>query len=154
MLRHRHLIVKRRDKMTRQERIDLATMQSYLPELKMLRDFVDRLEMLFEEGQSEALAWGRHAACVVNRHFLAVPELATAIGMLAAEKFAKMIAFLKSQACQRVRTNNHVERVNRKLRYEEKSRYKWRSTADDGAVPGAVDGPVLEARTSDLEPLA
>ena len=125
--RHRHLIVKRREKMTRQERIDLATMQSYLPELKVLRDFVDRLEMLFAEGQSEALAWGRHTALVVNRHFLGVPELATALEMLAAEKFAKMIAFLKSQVCQRVRTNNHVERVNRKLRYEEKSRYKWRT---------------------------
>jgi hypothetical protein len=46
--------------------------------------------------------------------------------MLAAEKFAKMIAFLKSPACRRVRTNNHVERVNRKLRYEEKARYRWR----------------------------
>ena len=113
--------------MTRQERIDLATMQSYLPELQVLRDFVDRLEMLFEEGQSEALAWGRHTALVVNRHFLGVPELATALEMLAAEKFVKMIAFLKSQVCQRVRTNNHVERVNRKLRYEEKSRYKWRT---------------------------
>jgi hypothetical protein len=53
--------------------------------------------------------------------------LATALEMLAAEKFVKMIAFLKSQVCQRVRTNNHVERVNRKLRYEEKSRYKWRT---------------------------
>src|SRR5512135_3343957 len=125
--RHRHLIVKRWEKMTRQERIDLVTMQSYLPELKVLRDFVDRLEMLFEEGQSEALAWGRHTALVVNRHFLGVPELATALELLAAEKFVKMITFLKSQVCQRVRTNNHVERVNRKLRYEEKSRYKWRT---------------------------
>jgi Transposase len=123
---HRHLIVKRREKMTRQERIDLATMQNYLPELKVLRNFVDRLEMLFEERQSEALAWGRHAALVANRRFLEVPELATGLGMLAAEKFVKMIAFLKSQACRQVRTNNHVERVNRKLRYEEKSRYKWR----------------------------
>jgi hypothetical protein len=26
----------------------------------------------------------------------------------------------------RVRTNNHVERCNRKLRYLEKVRYKWR----------------------------
>jgi transposase-like protein len=55
-----------------------------------------------------------------------VPESAKAIGALAAEKFTKMIAFLKSPACRRVRTNNHVERVNRKLRYEEKARYKWR----------------------------
>jgi len=37
-----------------------------------------------------------------------------------------MIAFLKSRVGDRVRTNNHVERVNRKLRYEEKARYKWR----------------------------
>ena len=49
-------------------------MQSYLPELKVLRDFVDRLEMLFEEGQSEALAWGRHTALVGDRHFSGAPS--------------------------------------------------------------------------------
>lgn len=126
IFKHRWLIVRRRDKMSDQERADLGTMLSYLPELKTLRDFVDRLGMLFEEGQSEALAWGRHAALIANRSFLAVPELESAIGALAAEKFAKMIAFQKDPACRRVRTNNHVERVNRKLRYEEKARYKWR----------------------------
>lgn len=125
--RHRHLIVKRREEMTRQERIDLATMQSYLPELKVLREFVDRLERVFEEGQTEALAWGRHAALVVNRQFLGVPELAKAVEMLAAERFVKMIAFLKSPASRRGRANNHVERVNRKLRHEEKSRHQWRT---------------------------
>jgi hypothetical protein len=36
--------------------------------------------------------------------------------MLVAEKFAKMIAFLRSPVGQRVRTNNHVERMNRVLR--------------------------------------
>jgi hypothetical protein len=99
----------------------------YLPELKVLREFVDRLEMLFEEGQTEALAWGRHAALVVNRRFLGVPELAKTVAALAAEKFAKMIAFLKSRKSRRERTNNHVERVNRKLRREEESRYRWRT---------------------------
>ncbi len=93
VFKHRWLIVRRRDKLSDQERADLATMLGYLPELEVL---------------------------------LAVPELAKAIGALAAEKFTKMIAFLKSPACRRVRTNNHVERVNRKLRYEEKARYKWR----------------------------
>ncbi len=44
--------------MSDRERADLATMLGYLPELKALRDFVDRLGMLFEEGRSEALAWG------------------------------------------------------------------------------------------------
>jgi len=124
--KHRWLVVKRRDRRSAQEKADLATMLGYLPEWKILRDFVDRLEMLFEEGQSEALAWGRHAALLRSGAFLAVPELAAAIGMLPAEKFAKMIAFLKSRACDRGRTNNHVERVNRKLRHQEKARYKWR----------------------------
>jgi transposase-like protein len=124
--KHRWLIVKRRDRMSEQERAGLATMLSYLPELKTLRDFADRLEMLFEADQSEALARGRHAALLGSRAFQAVPEPAAAIGMLPAEKFAKMIAFLRSRACDRVRTNNHVERVNRKLRHQEKARYKWR----------------------------
>jgi transposase-like protein len=123
---HRYLVVKRRDRMSRQDQADLATMIGYLPELKALRAFVDRLEMLFEEGQTEALAWGRHAALLRSSGFQAVPELAKAIGRLAAEKFAKMIAFLKSPACCRVRTNNHAERVNRRLRHQEKARYKWR----------------------------
>jgi transposase-like protein len=127
VFQHRWLVVKRRERMSEQEAANLAAMLGYLPELKVLRDFVDRLEMLFEEGQSEALAWGRHAALLRSEAFLAVPELTQAIGSLGAEKFAKMIAFLKGPVCRRVRTNNHVERVNRKLRYEEKSRYRWRS---------------------------
>jgi hypothetical protein len=52
--------------------------------------------------------------------------LARALAMLPPEKFQKMIAYLHSPAGQRVRTNNHVERVNRRLRYFEKVRYKWR----------------------------
>jgi hypothetical protein len=126
VFKHRWLIVKRRDGMSAQERIDLDVMVSYLPELKPLRDFVDRLEMLFEEDQSEALAWGRHTALIASDRFQEVPELVEALRMLTPEKFTRMIAFLKSPACRRVRTNNHVERVNRKLRYEEKARYKWR----------------------------
>ena len=48
------------------------------------------------------------------------------MGMLTEEKFAKMIAFLASPVDQRVQTNNHVERSNRRLRFLEKVRYKWR----------------------------
>ena len=127
VFKHRWLIVRRRDRMSDQEKADLARMLSDLPELEVLREFVDRLGPLFQEGQSEASAWRRHAELVSDRSFLAVPELARAIGTLGEEKFAKMIAFLKSPACHRVRTNNHVERINRKLRYEEKARYRWRS---------------------------
>jgi transposase-like protein len=61
-----------------------------------------------------------------SARFAAVPELAEALGMLAREKFAKMIAFLPSPAGRQVRTNNHVERTNRRFRFLEKVRYKWR----------------------------
>ena len=127
VFKHRWLIVRRRDKMSDQERADLATILGYLPELKVSRDFVDRLGLLFEGGQDETLAWRRHAELVSDRSLLGVPELAKAIGTLGSEKYAKMVAFLKSPSCRRVRTNNHVERVNRKLRYEEEARYRWRS---------------------------
>ncbi|WP_178132556.1 hypothetical protein [Limnoglobus roseus] len=37
-----------------------------------------------------------------------------------------MMTFLHSPVAKRVRTNNHVERTNRRLRHFEKVRYKWR----------------------------
>jgi len=40
--------------------------------------------------------------------------------------FEKAVAFEYSQAAEKVRTNNHVERANRQLRFCEKVRYKWR----------------------------
>ena len=64
--------------------------------------------------------------CSRQEKFLAVPELVAALKMLKDDKFRKMIAFLRSPASKRVRTNNHVERCNRRLRYWEKVRYKWR----------------------------
>ena len=38
-----------------------------------------------------------------------------------------MVTFLECTQEMRVRTNNHVERTNRKIRFDEKVRYKWRS---------------------------
>jgi hypothetical protein len=57
---------------------------------------------------------------------LADPDLAKALGILGTEKFEKMMAFLHRPKAEQVRTNNHVERTNRRLRYFEKVRYKWR----------------------------
>ncbi len=54
------------------------------------------------------------------------PDLAKALAMLTADKFAKMAAYLRRPVAERVRTNNHVERTNRRLRHFEKVRYKWR----------------------------
>ena len=80
-------------------------MVQYLPELRRLRDFVDRVAGLFAVRQSERTAWRHHAALVSDPVVLAVPELAKAVAMLAAEKFAKMIAFLKTPVFGRRRTN-------------------------------------------------
>jgi len=61
IFKHRFLIVKRRDRLSPRERADLETMLNDLPESRTLWDFVDHLQGLFEEGQSEVLAWDRHA---------------------------------------------------------------------------------------------
>jgi hypothetical protein len=55
-----------------------------------------------------------------------VPELVEAMAMVEVGKFQKAVAFVYSQAAERVRTNNHVERANRRCRFTEKLRYKWR----------------------------
>ena len=67
IFKHRFLIVKRHDTLSRQERLDLETMFNYLPELRVLRDFVDRLAGLFEKRQSETTAWRCRARLVSDR---------------------------------------------------------------------------------------
>jgi transposase-like protein len=124
--KRRHLIVKRKENLTDQERKTLRTMFEYLPGLRTLRTFVERVYQLFAPEQSEHQAYCRRAALLQNATFAQVPELAKALQMLDDVRFPKMIAFLKSPAAKRMRTNNHVERTNRKLRYYEKVRYKWR----------------------------
>jgi hypothetical protein len=124
--RHRHLIVRRPDELSDRERQDLLQMLAYLPALGVLRRFVVQVHHLFDPAQSPHQARCRQAALARVAEFQADADLARALAQLAPEKFEKMIAYLHSPAGRRVRTNNHVERVNRRLRYFEKVRYKWR----------------------------
>jgi hypothetical protein len=126
IFKHRFLIVTRRENLSQAEQGHLVTMLEYLPELRTLRAFVDEVYALFETGQSVEQAQRRHQALLSEPAYQADPHLAKVLSMLAPEKFTKMIAFLRSPAGQRVRTNNHVERTNRQLRLLEKVRYKWR----------------------------
>jgi transposase-like protein len=126
IFKHRFLIVKRRSELVAVEKKKLRQMRQYLPALGTLREFVDRVYGLFEFEQSEHQARCRRAALVNDRVYQAIPELAKVLEMLAPDQFTKMIAFLRSPAAKRVRTNNHVERTNRKIRFWEKVRYKWR----------------------------
>ena len=126
VFQHRHLIVKRRENFTASERDDLRRMLEYLPELTTLRRFADRIYWLFDTPKDYHQASCRRAAIVRDPTFRAVPELVQAMEQLSEEKFPKIMAYLKNPVSQRVRTNNHVERTNRMVRYLEKVRYKWR----------------------------
>ncbi len=124
--KHRHLIVTRPEHRDGQHRRRLSQMFGYLPALRTLRAFVLRIYRLFDPEQSPHQARCRRAALVQDARYQADPDLSAALGLLSAEKFDKMMAFLHRPEAQRVRTNNHVERTNRRLRYLEKVRYKWR----------------------------
>jgi transposase-like protein len=126
VFKRRYLIVKRQENLTESERDDLRRMLEYLPELATLRRFADRIYWLFDTPKDVHQASCRRAAIVRDPAFLAVPELVKAMEQLSAEKFPKMVAYLKNPISQRVRTNNHVERTNRTIRFWEKVRYKWR----------------------------
>ena len=126
VFKHRHLIVKRGEKLTESQREDLGRMLEYLPELRTLRRFADRIYWLFDTPKDVHQASCRRAAIVRDVEFQAVPELAKALEQLNEEKFPKLMAYLKNPANRRVRTNNHVERTNRMVRLLEKVRYKWR----------------------------
>jgi Transposase len=126
VFKHRHLIVKRRENLTESDRDNLARMLEYRPELGRLRRFADKIYWLFDAPKDFHQASCRRAVIVRDPAFQAVPELAKAMEQFDEEKFPKLMAYLNSPASQRVRTNNHVERTNRMIRFFEKVRYKWR----------------------------
>ena len=140
VFQQRSLIVTKADHLSDQQRGDLRTMCESLPELRVLRSFVEKVGRLFDTEQSPHQAHCRRAALLHNTTFAGIPELAKAMKMLAGDKFDKMIAFLRTSPAPRagasprtrrqrppvIRTNNPVERTHRKLRFFEKSRDKWR----------------------------
>src|SRR6202040_2214269 len=124
--KHRYLITKRRENLTEEERGDLKRMQEYLPELATLRRFADRIYWVFDTPKDFHQSSCRRAAVLRDPAFQAVPELVKAMEQLDEERFPKLMAYLNNPISQRVRTNNHVERTNRRFRLLEKVRYKWR----------------------------
>jgi hypothetical protein len=126
MWKHRHLLTTRPEHLNGRRRRCLSRMFHDLPELYTLREFVLKIHRLFDPTLSPRQARCRRAALVKIEHFKADPDLLKAVNMLSPSKFDKMIAYLHSPAGKQVRTNNHVERTNRRLRHFEKVRYKWR----------------------------
>jgi transposase-like protein len=125
--KHRFLIVKRTENLTERDWDNLCQMFDYLPELRPLWYFCREVYQMFSTEQVIRLARRRRTLLLKKASYQEVPELVKAMGLLEGDKFDKMVAFLESSEGARVRTNNHVERTNRKLRYDEKVRYKFRT---------------------------
>jgi transposase len=126
ILKHRFLVVKKGSAMDRQQWDDLVQMFDYLPELRTLWHFASEVRALFEKEARVQTLWKRRQALLRKGKYRFVAELAEALKMLEAGKFKKAVAFVYSQTAEKVRTNNHAERANRRLRFWEKLRYKWR----------------------------
>lgn len=126
VLKHRFLIVKRSRELDKRQWDDLVEMFRHLPELRTLWHFAGEVRDLFEKGARVQTLYRRRAALLGKEAYKAVPELQEAMKALEAGKFKKAVAFAYSEATEKVRTNNHVERANRGFRFTEKARYKWR----------------------------
>jgi Transposase len=126
VLKHRFLIVKKTSDFDKEMWDTLVQMFAYLPELRTLWHFASAVRELFEKEARVQTLWQRRAVLLREEAYQQVPELAAALALLERGKFQKMVAFTASAVGEKMRTNNHVERANRRLRFWEKVRYKWR----------------------------
>jgi hypothetical protein len=124
--KRRFLIVKRTAKLSRTEREDLEQMLAYLPQLQPLRSFSQDIYRLLDDSKTLRVARWRHTWLRYDPKYQGVRELVEALDVLAGPKLTKAMAFVQQPAGRQVRTNNHVERLNRRLRFCEKVRYRWR----------------------------
>ena len=126
VFRRRHLVVKRTENLDEREKEDLEKMFGYLPELRVLRDFCQEAYKAWGSEQGLEAARGRWKVLKDKAEYQAVPELKKVLENLEKGKLEKTLVFLEEPEGWREKTNNHVERMNRKLRFDEKTRYKWR----------------------------
>jgi hypothetical protein len=126
VFKRRYLIVKRAEGLGEQERTDLEVMFGYLPELRVLWQFSQEIYKVWQTEQGRKVARWRFSRLKNDEAYQEVPELKEVLSWLEGEKFDKTQAFTKQPVAERQKTNNHVERMNRKLRFDEKARYKWR----------------------------
>lgn len=128
LFRRRHLIVTKESKMSEQDKTVLEELLNLSPELPTLRSFVKDIQSLFALRRTKQKAWKIWRRIVSHRTYLANPHLQKAIAVLTKANVEKLLYYLDrtSDVRTKVRTNNHVERCNRVIRYLEKVRYKWR----------------------------
>ena len=128
LFRRRHLIVTKRKNVKAVDQSMLDELLSLSPTLGTLRAFVDDLHELFAIRRTKKQAMKIWRRMRRNKSYLKNEHLCKALAVLSKENMEKLLVYLDSESSVRskVRTNNHVERCNRVLRYLEKVRYKWR----------------------------
>ena len=128
LFRKRYLIVSKRSKLVSAEKTVLEQVLAIDPVVKTLRRFADDIHALFSLRRSKKQAWKIWRRMRRTRKYLDNPALKKALKMLSKQKMEKLLVYLDqpTEKRKKVRTNNHVERCNRKIRYLEKVRYKWR----------------------------
>jgi hypothetical protein len=124
--KHRFLLVKRTAKLTPTEKAELEQLFAYLPELRWLWSFSQDLYRLLDHSPTLRVARWRYTWLRYEPKYQGVRELVEAVALLADPKLTKAMAFVQQPVASQVRTNNHVERLNRRLRFAEKVRYRWR----------------------------
>jgi hypothetical protein len=124
--KHRFPIVKRTANLTPTEQDELKQLLAYLPELRALWSFSQDLYRLLDDSQTLRVARWRYTWLRYDPKYVGVREVVEALELLAEPKLTKAMVFLGQPAGRQVRTNNHVERLNRRLRFAEKVRYRWR----------------------------
>lgn len=128
LFRRRHLIVTKKSNMGPKDQQILAELINLSPTLGTLRSFVDDLHELFSIRRSKGNAWKIWRRMRRNKSYRKNDHLRKALEVLDKQNMVKLLYYLDrpSSTRSKVRTNNHVERCNRVLRYLEKVRYKWR----------------------------
>jgi hypothetical protein len=124
--KHRFLVIKRTAKLTPAERDDLKRLLVYLPELRALWSFSQDLYRLLDDSRTLRVASWRYTWLRYDPKYREVRELVEALELMAEPKLTKAMTFVQQPLASRVRTNNHVEGMNRRLRFAEKVRYRWR----------------------------
>ena len=126
IFKRRYLVVKRWESLSERERADLEVMFGYEPQLETLWRFSQEIYKVWQTQQSREVARWRWSRLKNSEAYQAVPELTEVLRWLEGEKMDKTQAFTGQPVEERQKTNNHVERMNRRLRFDEKARYKWR----------------------------
>lgn len=121
---NQHLIVKKKENLTKEDKKKLKEMFDIAPQLKLLRKFNQQFYKLFEKGISKEKVYRRWKRMMQNKKYQNDKQIKKALKMLRKEKFDKMITFMEYENLDR--TNNHVERNNRTFRMMQKTRYKRR----------------------------